>query len=298
MSEQHHVKERSRRPAGDNARERLLAEIPVTERRLDLAGVSTAVLEGGEGPPIVLLHGQAGFAEMWSWVIPHLVGSHRIVAPDLPGLGRSEVRSGRLDSPRVVAWLGELIEQTCAEPPTLVGISLGGSFAAHFAIEHGDRLRGIVLVDSGSLGPFRPAPGVLFALVRYVRRPSAATFDRFFRQAFFDPERVRAEGGERWAALEAYHVDRATQPNVHRANRQLLRRIGVRQIPPDQLRKIDVPVALIWGRNDPIMRFRIAEKANAQFGWPLYPIDDCGHVPIAERPDAFLKALNAAIADV
>jgi pimeloyl-ACP methyl ester carboxylesterase len=276
-------------------RERLLKDLPVAERRLDLAGVSTSVLEGGEGPPIVLLRGQAGFAEMWGWVIPHLVGSHRVVAPDLPGLGRSEVRSGGLDSPRVITWLDELIAQTCAEPPTLVGISLGGSFAAHFAIEHGDRVRQIVLVDSGSLGPFRPAPGVLFALVRYVRRPSAAGFDRFFRQAFFDPERVRAEGGERWAALEAYHVDRTTQPIVRRANRQLLRRIGVRRIPADQLRTIDVPVALIWGRNDPIMHFGIAEKANAQFGWPLYPIGECGHVPIAERPDTFIEALDAAI---
>ncbi len=40
-----------------NDRERLLATIPVTERRTEIAGVSTAVLEGGDGPPIVLLHG-------------------------------------------------------------------------------------------------------------------------------------------------------------------------------------------------------------------------------------------------
>jgi pimeloyl-ACP methyl ester carboxylesterase len=279
-------------------RERLLGDLPVTERQLDLAGVSTSSLEGGEGPPLVLLHGQGGFAAMWGRVMPHLAGSHHVVAPDLPGLGRSEVQLGTLDAPAMVAWLGELIEQTCAEPPILVGHSLGGSFAAHFAIEHGDRLRGIVLVDSGSLAPFRPAPGALAALVRYVRRPSAATYDRFSRQVFFDPDRVRAEGGERWEALQAYHIDRTTQPSVRTANRQLLRRIGVRRIPPDQLRKIDVPVALIWGRNDRIMRFRIAEEASARFGWPLYPIDDCGHVSSVERPDAFLDALQAAIAEM
>jgi pimeloyl-ACP methyl ester carboxylesterase len=107
-------------------RERLLKDLPVTERRLDLAGVSTSLLEGGEGSPLVLLHGQGGFAAMWGRVIPHLVGSHHVVAPDLPGLGRSEVRAGNLDAPAMVAWLGELIEQTCAEPPILVGHSLGG----------------------------------------------------------------------------------------------------------------------------------------------------------------------------
>jgi pimeloyl-ACP methyl ester carboxylesterase len=279
-------------------REQLLKDLPVTERRLDLTGVSTSLLEGGEGPPLVLLHGQGGFAAQWGRVIPHLVGSHHVVAPDLPGLGQSEVQTGTLNVPAMVTWLGELIERTCAEPPILVGHSLGGSFAAHFAIEHGDRLRGIVLVDSGSLGPFRPAPGALAALVRYIRRPSTATYNRFSRQVFFDPDRVRSEGGERWEALEAYHIDRTSQPSVRAANRQLLRRIGVRRIPPDQLRRIDVPVALIWGRNDRVMRFRIAEETSGRFGWPLYPIDNCGHVSSVECPDAFLDALQSAIAEM
>jgi pimeloyl-ACP methyl ester carboxylesterase len=85
---------------------------------------------------------------------------------------------------------------------------------------------------------------------------------------------------------------------VRAANRQLLRRIGVRRIPPDQLRKIGVPVALIWGRNDRIMRFRIAEEASAHFGWPLYQIDECGHVSSVERPEIFLDGLHAAIAEM
>ena len=149
--------------------------LPVTERRLDLAGVSTSLLEGGDGPPVVLLHGVGMFAEMWGGVIPHLVASHhRVVAPDLPGQGRSEMRAGiRLDAPAMVRWLGELIAQTCSEPPILVGASLGGSFAAHFGVEHSDRIRRIVLVASGSIGPFRPAaPGALLALARYMSRPS------------------------------------------------------------------------------------------------------------------------------
>jgi pimeloyl-ACP methyl ester carboxylesterase len=62
----------------------------------------------------------------------------------------------------------------------------------------------------------------------------------------------------------------------------------------DQLRRISVPVALIWARNDRLTRFRIAKEASARFGWPLYPIDDCGHFAIGERPDAFLQALGAA----
>jgi pimeloyl-ACP methyl ester carboxylesterase len=165
----------------DGLATRLVEGLPVTHRRLDVAGISTSVLQGGKGPPIVLLHGQAAFAESWGGVIRSLVGSHHVVAPDLPGLGRSQVRTGSLDGSRVIAWLDDLIAQTCSEPPALVGISLGGTVSAHFAVEHGDRVRRIVLVASGSLGRFRPAPGALLALIRYMRRPSAGANARFFR---------------------------------------------------------------------------------------------------------------------
>jgi pimeloyl-ACP methyl ester carboxylesterase len=118
-------------------RERLLDGIPAAERRLEIAGVSTALLEGGSGPPVVLLHGPGEFAAKWRGILPGLVTTHRVVAPDLPGHGTSLVRRGRLDVARVLAWLGELIEQTCPVPPTLVGHVLGGAIAARFAIQSG-----------------------------------------------------------------------------------------------------------------------------------------------------------------
>jgi pimeloyl-ACP methyl ester carboxylesterase len=73
MSGQLHLEQLSQLSGGNNYRERLLATIPLTERRLQLAGVSTAVLEGGAGPPVVLLHGPGEFASKWMRVIPDLV---------------------------------------------------------------------------------------------------------------------------------------------------------------------------------------------------------------------------------
>ncbi len=136
----------------DNTRARLRAGLPVTERRLDLAGVSTAVLEGGHGPPMVLLHGLGEFAAGWLPVLPGLVRAHRVIAPDLPGHGESRITEGPLNADRVLRWLAELIHETCPEPPVLVGGVTGGAIAARFAIEDGSRLNGLVLVNALGLG--------------------------------------------------------------------------------------------------------------------------------------------------
>src|SRR6266498_4284757 len=105
MSRQQIVGDGSRGAVGDHARQRVLAGAPVTERRLDLAGVSTAVLEGGDGPPVVLLHGQGGWAGMWLPVAADLVRPHRVLSPALPGLAASEVQGDPPDAAGVLAWL-------------------------------------------------------------------------------------------------------------------------------------------------------------------------------------------------
>ncbi len=275
---------------------RLLEGLPVGDRRLEIAGVSTPVLEGGEGPPIVLLHGLGGFAEEWRLVIPMLTGDHRVVVPDLPGLGRSKVVRSDLDAASVVAWLGELIEQTCSEPPTLVGHSLGGGIAARFAIEHPDRVGRVVLVDAASIGrPNRPAPAVLAALIRFGARPTHANHDRLMSHVLVNPDRVAREWGDRWPAFEGYDIDLAKDKSVSRSTGQLLRRVAGRRVPLEQLAAILVPVAMIWGTGDRLMRFRIAERTAERMGWPLFPIDDCGHGPHIERPGVFHEALEMAI---
>jgi pimeloyl-ACP methyl ester carboxylesterase len=279
---------------GDDARRRLLAGAPVTERRLDLAGVSTAVLEAGDGPPVVLLHGQGGWSGMWLPVLPELAATRRVVAPDLPGLGASEMPDGPPDGARVLAWLGELIQRTCPAPPVLVGVSLGASIAARFALAHPDRLSRLVLVDAGSLDRFRPAPGVALALIRFIARPSERTHARFLRQVAVDPARVRALLGERWAASQEYILNRARTPSVRAANRRLLRELGTKRIPPKELARIAVPTSLVWGRQDRVMRLRIAEAASARYGWPLHVVEDAGHFSI-EQPAAFRAALQAAL---
>ena len=280
---------------GERARERLLAGIPVSERRLPLAGVSTAVLEGGDGPPVVLLHGPGEFAAAWLPVLPELVRTNRVIAPDLPGHGATGTPDGALDADRVLRWLGELIEHTCPAPPVLVGRVVGGAIGARFAADHGARLDRLVLVDTLGLTPFEPAPRFGLALHRFLAQPTAGTYDRFMEFCTFDLDRVREELGQRWAPYATYAVELAGTPSVQAAMGGLIGQFAAAPIPPADLARIDVPTTLIWGRHDLATPLRIAEVAGARYGWPLHVIEGAGDDPPLDQPDAFLDALRATI---
>jgi pimeloyl-ACP methyl ester carboxylesterase len=77
--------------------------------------------------------------------------------------------------------------------------------------------------------------------------------------------------------------------------RQLIK-IGMKRISDTELQRITVPTALLWGRHDRMTALRLAEGTSARLGWPLHVIDDAGHVPHIEQPNAFLSALLSALA--
>jgi FAD/FMN-containing dehydrogenase/pimeloyl-ACP methyl ester carboxylesterase len=266
----------------DDARRTLIAGLPVAERRLG----PTALLEGGDGPPVVLLHGPGAYAAHWLRVIPGLVGSHRVVAPDLPGHGASEPLDGDRD---VLAWLAELIEDTCDEPPVLVGNALGGAIAARFAIAHGDRIRRVVLVDPLGLVPFDPAPEFGGALHDFMAQPDEDTHERLWRYCAHDLDGVRKAFGERWAPFATYNVDRARTRGS--AGAALMQELGLPAI--EGLERIAVPVALVWGRHDLANPLAVGEATAARHGWPLHVIEDCADDPPIERPAELLRALEA-----
>jgi len=295
MTTREQTQQRIRTPAIADARERLLAGIPATQRQLQLAGVSTAVLEGGDGPPVVLLHGPGGNAAHWMQVIPDPLTNHRVVAPDLPGQGASEVADGPLDADRVLAWLDELIARTCTSPPALVGYALGGAIAARFAINHSGRLGRLVLVDTLGLSQFQPAPEFGVALSEFLAQPTERTHDLLWQHCALDLDSVRQRMGERWDAFKAYNVDRARTPNVQAALGVLMELFGLPAIPSMDLARITVPTTLIWGRHDLATRLPIAEAASARYGWPLHVIEHAADDPPIEQPEAFVRALRAAL---
>lgn len=277
-------------PAGD-ARARMLAGAGLQERRVRLAGASTVVLEGGDGPSLLLLQGgiECGGA-YWAPVIARLVQRHRVVVPDVPGLGESEPLA-RLDAPAFAGWLAALVRETCREPPTLIAHSLDGSLAARFAARHGDLLRTLVVYAAPGIGPYRMPLGLRVVAMRFGLRPTERNAERFDRFAFFDFDRARRRDPDWFAAFSAYTRLRAAVPHVKRTMSQLLK-AGTKRVPDAELRRIELPAAILWGRHDRFVPLSLAEAAGSRLGWPLHVVDDAGHAPHIEQPDAFLDALG------
>jgi pimeloyl-ACP methyl ester carboxylesterase len=273
----------------------ILTDIRAAERRIELTRVSTSLLEAGEGPPIVLLHGPGANAVHWADTIEGMAATNSLVAPDLPGLGESTLRDGKPTAPVIFEWLSELIGETCSVPPTLVGNALGGAVAARFAAERPDECAQVVLVDALGLREFRPAPEFARALNAFLTAPTEATHDGLWRYCAHNLPRLQQRMGDGWRTFAAYNVDRAQALEVQGALGALMGEFGLPAIPEPTLAGIEVPVRLIWGRHDLATPLQIAKEASERYGWPLGVIEDCADDPPIEQPQEFVRVLRTLI---
>jgi pimeloyl-ACP methyl ester carboxylesterase len=272
----------------------MLAGLPITERVLDVGGVETTVLEAGDGPSLVLLHGgiECGGA-YWAPVIARLAERHRLVVPDVPGLGES-APVDRLDDDTFAAWFTGVLEQTHAEQPTLVAHSLLGSAGARFAARRSDLLRGLVVYGAPGVGPYRMPMRLRYVAIRFGIRPTAHNAERFDRFALLDVDANRRREPEWFAAFDAYARSQATLRHVKRTMSRLIA-AETKQIPDADLNRIAVPTILLWGRHDRMVPLALAQGAAERLGWPLRVVDGAAHAPHMEQPEAFVVELSAIV---
>jgi pimeloyl-ACP methyl ester carboxylesterase len=103
----------------------------------------------GEGPPVVLLHGQPGSAADWQWVVPKLASSYSLLVPDRPGYGRTggPAQGFHANARSVVG----LLDRRAIDRAVVVGHSWAGGVAIALAETFPERVAGLVLVSS--VGP-------------------------------------------------------------------------------------------------------------------------------------------------
>jgi pimeloyl-ACP methyl ester carboxylesterase len=259
------------------AYERALTGASVRSRYIELGGGRVHLLEKGDGPPVVLLHGAGMSAGLLLPLLNQLDG-FRVVAPDRPGVGLSDP----IDLPRaryretVVGWLDRLLDALGLDTTALVGHSGGAMWALWFGLAQPDRVRRLVLIGPPGFPqtrcplPIRLAatPGV-GALLPRLAPPSPKSVLQFAHHAAREGATLA-----RYPELVDLLVAVGRDPVADRAQRgelqvfvspfALLSPSGFRRrarVRPEELRQLAMPTLVMWGAQEPLGSVSVARSA-------------------------------------
>jgi pimeloyl-ACP methyl ester carboxylesterase len=271
----------------------VVTDAKLAERRLDVKGAAVRYFVGGEGPPLVLVHGLGGSAANWGELVPLLAPTRRLIVPDLPGHGGSEPLPAVAGLGAFADRVAAVAEREGASPAPIVGHSLGGLVALHLALRRPQAVARLVLAAAAGLSTGTRF-GQSLVSVSMVLRPG--------RLAARNADRVARSPVLRRALLGAYYVADPvglTDSGVHGflAGHLLHTDIGTAwralrtDDPRERLHEVQTPSLLLWGAEDAQLPLDDAFEYARRLRAPLRVIPDCGHLLIGERPDACADAI-------
>lgn len=255
--------------------------------RLRLSGVRSAqvqagpyrlhYLEAGSGPPLVLVHGLGSSAmQDWGRLIVPLGRQFHVYAPDLPGFGQSE-RPAAADYsvPMQVEAVRAFMDAKGVRRARVAGISMGGWIVSRLAGEDPEKVERLVVVDAAGMrpdGPTIPAEALLPRDEEGVRRLVAVVrHNAPVPPSFVARDILALRLREEWIvrrALESFREGRDWLNGT--------------------LGRADMPVLVVWGKQDALIPVAYAARLAAEFPRAeLAVLDGCGHVPMADCPEAF-----------
>jgi pimeloyl-ACP methyl ester carboxylesterase len=264
------------------------------KRTLDVQGRGVFLLEGGDGPPLLYLHGLAdvhGAVAEWQPFHEMLAESFRLLVPAHPGCAASDGISEVDTVEDLVFHYLDLLDSLGVERASLVGACLGGWIAAELAVRHPERIRRLVLMDAPGLH----VPGSPIAdLFMLSQRSDWGKHADLRRLLFGDPDSALALGmfpDGRYASI--------SEELLRYQSLTLAARIG--WTPPyfynrklrGRLRRISVPALIVWGREDRFVPPAHAHAYHEGIRGSELELLDTGHSPWLEAPEACARLVTA-----
>ncbi|MCL6563210.1 MAG: alpha/beta fold hydrolase [Firmicutes bacterium] len=237
-----------------------------------------AWFEAGQGPAMVLLHGGGGTGKDWWYQLQHFGQRYRVIAPDLPGFGRSDWLAEVQSVADLPAFLAQFLRQVGVDTMVLGGNSMGGRVALAFAARWPELVSHLVLLDSVGLDlPTVP-----------VRNPLAVPPDRFLELLVHDPAQYLRRTPYR--TLEDAHA-------LTRGRQSFARYLAASPVVADPAiawDRLTMPALLIWGREDKVVPLAYGEALAQRLPRArLAVIEACGHLPHLEWPEQTNQTIEA-----
>lgn len=268
------------------------------ERFTEVRGCRLRYLVGGDGDPLVLVHGLGGAAANWLALASLLLPGRRLLVPELSGHGGSAPLPAAPSLDAFADRLALVMEREGAAPAPVVGHSLGGAIALRLAIRRHELVRALVLAGAAGISSGRRSARyalTVTGIVKPARRIAphrrlvarSATLKRlvFGRWGAADPPALPPELVEAFLAAPALHTDTVS------AAKALVRD----DLRPD-LDRVRCPALVLWGARDNQLSVEDAFDYARRLRARLRVIADCGHLLIAERPEACADAISEFLA--
>ena len=254
-----------------------------TSKETIVFGQKIHYVEAGSGPTVILLHGLGGSTQVWQANIGPLAEKFHVVVPDQIGFGKSDKPLVNYRIRTYVDFLDQFCKQLKIERATIVGNSMGGWVAAMFTAVFPDRVDKLVLVDAAGYAPPKDFDTrVLFGLNPTTRDGVKRLIAMvYYNKAFLNDATVDQILAARLAAGDGFTIKSITESIIR--GEDLL---------DDVVKTIKRPTLIVWGRQDGLTPLPAGERFNKDIaGSKLVVIDQCGHVPNAEKPGEFNAAL-------
>jgi pimeloyl-ACP methyl ester carboxylesterase len=120
----------------------------IVSRTAEIDGASLHYLTAGQGAPLILLHGYAETSLMWKPIIPRFAQRFTVIAPDLPGIGDSDIPADGLDMKRAAIRIHDLARSLGVERAEVVGHDIGLMVAYAYAAQFPAEVTKLVLMDA------------------------------------------------------------------------------------------------------------------------------------------------------
>jgi pimeloyl-ACP methyl ester carboxylesterase len=254
---------------------------------------------GGSGPPLLFLHGWSSNWQVFLLNIGAFMSTHRCLALDLPGFGASDMPT----EPISIQGYAQTVDAVCdalgVESVSVVGNSMGGFVGTELALSFETRVERLVLVSAAGLSTEHIARAPSLALARLVT--TGLPYARRMEPAVVRRPRLRRVAMQ-WAVR---YPEKLSVPLAQ----ELVLSFGKPGFVPalaalldyslrERLSRIEMPVLIVWGRNDLLVPVGDAYRYQELIGdnARVEVFEDTGHTPMLERPTRFNELLRGFLA--